>query len=172
MWTYNYNNDYLMHHGVKGMKWGVRKDRYESFRTTRLREKLESGSLKGRKKDRVYAKYNKQKNRDYKRKQYANKHGHVRNIAGGYFGRGLLIGVGVAAATGAIYASKSKILKKGFSNVTYADLHSDTSLVNKLQVGSNVVALAGGAQLLYSTVERGRAISGRYRDGKYDLKKG
>lgn len=28
MWTYNYNNSpELYHHGVKGMKWGVRRDR-------------------------------------------------------------------------------------------------------------------------------------------------
>lgn len=26
MWTYNHNNE-LYHHGIKGMKWGVRKDR-------------------------------------------------------------------------------------------------------------------------------------------------
>lgn len=25
MWTYNSNNNYLMHFGVKGMKWGVRR---------------------------------------------------------------------------------------------------------------------------------------------------
>lgn len=40
MWTYNYNNDYLMHHGVKGMKWGVRHD---PIRTGRRRFRTDSG---------------------------------------------------------------------------------------------------------------------------------
>ena len=30
MWSYNYNNE-LYHHGVKGMKWGIRKDSYRTY---------------------------------------------------------------------------------------------------------------------------------------------
>ena len=30
MWRYNYTSTALVHYGVKGMKWGIRKDKYES----------------------------------------------------------------------------------------------------------------------------------------------
>ena len=39
MWTYNYSYDYtdedLMHYGIKGMKWGVRKEVYNSSSRSR-----------------------------------------------------------------------------------------------------------------------------------------
>ena len=42
MWSYNYSYDYtdddLMHYGVKGMKWGVRKEVYNSSSRSRKKE--------------------------------------------------------------------------------------------------------------------------------------
>ena len=34
MWTYNYSDE-LYHHGVKGMKWGVRNERKEEYKDVR-----------------------------------------------------------------------------------------------------------------------------------------
>lgn len=39
MWTYNYTDNELYHHGVKGMKWGERKAQEETQRET-LRQKM------------------------------------------------------------------------------------------------------------------------------------
>lgn len=35
MWTYNYNTNELYHHGVKGMKWGVRRAQRKAAREAR-----------------------------------------------------------------------------------------------------------------------------------------
>ena len=35
----NYSDNYIEHHGVLGMKWGVRKDRIKSYRTARKAKK-------------------------------------------------------------------------------------------------------------------------------------
>lgn len=65
-------NDYLIHHGVKGMKWGVRKDEYKSAdRATRKSIRDE---------------YKKNESTKDKLKRY---------------GKNAAIGVGVAAAVGA-----------------------------------------------------------------------
>lgn len=47
MWTYNYSNynpDVLCHHGVKGMKWGIRKDYKSSGSEKRKRSRQEDWS--------------------------------------------------------------------------------------------------------------------------------
>lgn len=47
MWTYNYSNynpDVLCHHGVKGMKWGIRKDYSSSGSGKRKRSRQEDWS--------------------------------------------------------------------------------------------------------------------------------
>ena len=38
MWQYNYSDNYLAHYGVKGMKWGVRKEVYNSSSRSRKKE--------------------------------------------------------------------------------------------------------------------------------------
>lgn len=40
MYDYNYSEDYLMHYGVKGMKWGVRKSNTSGYRSTGIRSAL------------------------------------------------------------------------------------------------------------------------------------
>ena len=47
------SEDYLMHHGVKGMKWGVRKQRQQAYgyaRASRFTERRDIRSLKQKKK--------------------------------------------------------------------------------------------------------------------------
>lgn len=47
MWTYNYSNynpDVLCHYGVKGMKWGIRKDYISSGSEKRKRSRQEDWS--------------------------------------------------------------------------------------------------------------------------------
>ena len=43
MWNYNYFNE-LYHYGVKGMKWGVRKDRGYSYKVNNGRLTMKKGS--------------------------------------------------------------------------------------------------------------------------------
>lgn len=167
-WAYlSLQNDGLAHHGVKGMKWGVRKDRYESFRTSKLRTRIEmdDSDLKrlslspraekriSRHRNKLYAKYNRQKNRDLKRKQYANRHpSHLRNI-GSYLAKDIGIATGVGLAGG----------------VAIAALGNSPEYTRMVYNGARVAALTLGAQNVYKTVERGRAISGVQYNGRYDL---
>ena len=41
-----YNDEYLMHHGVKGMKWGVRRDRRKAIKEAKKERKANSTSSK------------------------------------------------------------------------------------------------------------------------------
>lgn len=43
MWTFNYSNE-MYHYGVKGMKWGVRKDRGYSYKVNNGRLTIKKGS--------------------------------------------------------------------------------------------------------------------------------
>lgn len=163
-------NDYLMHYGVKGMKWGIRKDpRYESFRTRSLRSRIEdldaSGHSDSRKRSRLYSKYNKSKDRDYARKVYANKHpSHGRNIAS-YFGRSTMAGVGLASgAIGAMTVSSLIRAKRG--DVSLASAQRDTALIS---TGMSVLATYGSWKILGQHIEQGRAINERQKNGRYDL---
>lgn len=56
MWTYNHSDE-LMHHGVKGMKWGVRKDRRSgsSSGKSKLSKKIKK-SINNKKKAKAKAK--------------------------------------------------------------------------------------------------------------------
>ena len=166
-WAYlSLQNDGLSHHGIKGMKWGVRKDRYESFKTTRLRNKLESKDLSERKRNRVYAKYNKAKTNDYKRKIKANAHpSHLRNI-GATLVKSMLIGAGISlAAKGAM---KLRMSSLGMDEFEYL-LAEDYGFMKKVGNGARMASAAAGAQLWYKGIEQSRAIQERKRGGRYDL---
>lgn len=62
--------DYLYHHGVKGMKWGVRKDRVKSARSARKSARAEKQALK---KDRKQASKNRTKLSDQELNQRINR---------------------------------------------------------------------------------------------------
>lgn len=163
------DKEYLMHYGVKGMKWGVRKDRYESRRTRKLRTGIESYDADIRDKsfsprahrmlvrdrEKLYSKYNKQKERDYVRKQYANRHpSHLRNV-GSFIVKDMGIGLAVGAAGG----------------LAIAALGSKPEHARYIRAGARVAALSLGAQNIYEHVERARAIEGVQTGGRYDLKR-
>lgn len=46
-------NDYLMHHGIKGMKWGIRKDRSSGSARSAARKKARAEAKAERKKNRA-----------------------------------------------------------------------------------------------------------------------
>ena len=173
-------NDYLMHYGVKGMKWGVRKDpRYESRGTRRHRQAYEdykedvadksfsprAHRMLVRDQQKHYDKYQKAKAMDNRRKDYANKHGHLRNIAaftGKTVGVGLAIG---AVGAGAMYVAKSKIWRG--PGDFYEGLLKEASAQRKVNLGMRVAGSLASAQLLYKHIEQARAIEEARNHGKF-----
>lgn len=165
-------NDYLMHYGVKGMKWGVRKDRYESLKTRKLRTHIEgydtdikdptfsprAHNMLVKDRAKLYNRYNKSKNKDYRRKQLANRHpSQLRNF-GSYTLKSIGAGLGlstVAAGAWAVNAMKSKSL---------ASIERNTRVI---EAGALVASGYVTLKLAGEHIERARAINEVQKNGRF-----
>ena len=171
-------NDYLMHYGVKGMKWGVRKDpRYESFRTRKLRSHIEgydedikdptfnkrAHNMLVKDRAKLYAKYNKSKDKDYKRKQLANRHpSQLRNF-GSYTARSFGVGLGIgAAAAGAFVAAN--LIRSAKGDFSLASALKDEK---RIALGTSVVSTYAAFKLAGEHIERARAINEVQKNGRF-----
>ena len=120
MWTYNYSNynpDVLCHHGVKGMKWGVRHDK-KSTVSKKKRSKQEDWSEEAKeanliKKKRVNQMTNSELRKLNERQNLERQHQQLNPSA---ISKGMKYVTTAAAVTGTaltIYANSEKIIKLG-----------------------------------------------------------
>ena len=121
MWIYNYSNynpDVLCHHGVKGMKWGIRKDYSSSGSGKRKRSRQEDWSDDAKeasqiKKKRVSQMSNAELRKLNERQNLERQH---QQLNPSVISKGVKYVTTAAAVTGTaltIYANSEKIIKLG-----------------------------------------------------------
>lgn len=128
--------NYLAHHGVKGQKWGVRKEQYKSDIRSRIKSSRNAKSTLRSEAKRV--------GEDFKRKQYKN--------VGIQLGIGTALGIGAVAATSLLAGPAAAITVASLKGVGTAaglvaaghgvansmDMHRRYSIINELARENNL----------------------------------
>lgn len=148
MWSYNYSTE-LYHHGIKGMKWGVRRYQNADGSLTdagkrRARRKESRAINKQRKQDLKYintlsdSELNAKINRLEREKRYTSLSTKKRNNSSSATSKAIKTAVGItttaAAVAGAAFIMRSGLMKTAVKNVTEKSIKVGRKKVNKMLI--------------------------------------
>lgn len=176
------DEDYLVHYGVLGMKWGVRKDRnykYTSMRTKHLTKKAEKARVKGKKNaEKLASKAKTSKQIDRKLLSYAKK-----TSTGKALAQNLLMGPAGAKsyatmrATGASRkkAVTTQIISRSagialgvlMGGAAGAALTKYPSLVDQTNLLTTVLKVSGKSNADAATLDKALSAVGKMSDNIY-----